>query len=238
MNPLTTASSHDERDRDANVAVLPVGSFEQHGGHLPLATDTYIASAVGQRIAEAYNLFLLPPITLSCSHEHAAFAGSVSLSARTLFDVVRDVAASLESSGVRRLVLVNGHGGNYVLSNIVQESNTSARRMLLFPGREDWAQARQDAGCKTDAHDDMHAGELETSILLNTAPELVRESYSTADATADERPHLLTVGVASYSPSGVIGVPSAASADKGAAILRTLVHRFRFSLEVLLEASS
>ncbi len=124
---VTTATTDDIRALSARVAVLPVGSFEQHGDFLPLTTDTLIASAIARRIADDYSLFLLPPITFSCSHEHTAYPGTVSISARTLIAMIDDIATSLRASGVDRLVIVNGHGGNYVLSNIVQEANTTAR---------------------------------------------------------------------------------------------------------------
>ena len=75
------------------VAVLPVGSFEQHGACLPLATDTLVACAVAREIAAAYPVHLLPPVTISCSHEHAAWPGTVSISSVTLHAVVRDIAA-------------------------------------------------------------------------------------------------------------------------------------------------
>jgi creatinine amidohydrolase len=90
--------------------------------------------------------------------------GTVSISARTLHQVITDAAASLSRSGVHRLVPVSGHGGNHVL---------------------DWTRARQDA-------------RMETSILLETYPEVVRPGNETADHTADERPHLLTLGMSEY----------------------------------------
>src|SRR5215207_6451462 len=121
--PITTATSREERERGARVAVLPVGSFEQHGDFLPLITDTLVAGVIARRLSTEYGLFLLPPVTLSCSHEHTGFAGTVSISAKTLIAVVTDVAESLHRSGIDRLAIVNGHGGNYVLSNIVQQAN-------------------------------------------------------------------------------------------------------------------
>lgn len=75
MDLITTATSSDESERAASVAVLPVGSFEQHGAHLPLVTDTVVACAIAKAVAERYDLFLLPPVTISCSHEHAAWRG-------------------------------------------------------------------------------------------------------------------------------------------------------------------
>ena len=75
MDPLmTTATSRDEQDRAARVAVLPVGSFEQHGDFLPLITDTIVAGVIARRLSTEYGLFLLPPVTLSCSQEHTGFA--------------------------------------------------------------------------------------------------------------------------------------------------------------------
>jgi creatinine amidohydrolase len=236
MDLLTTATSHDERARASTVAVLPVGSFEQHGGHLPLITDTVVACLVAREVAAAYDLFLLPPLTISCSHEHAGFAGTVSISSATLHRVIADIAADLTGSGITRLALVNGHGGNYVLSNIVQEANTTSRRMILFPGRADWDRARTAAGMTSTAHDDMHGGEAETSLLLHAAPEVVREGWQDADHHAPDRPDLLLLGMSGYTPTGIIGYPSAATADKGRAMLSSLTEAFADPLKLLTQS--
>jgi len=208
------------------VAVLPVGSFEQPGPYLPLATDTLVACAIAREIAEAYPVHLLPPVTIACSHEHAAWPGTVSISSVTLHAVVGDIAASLRRSGVEALVLVNAHGGNYVLGNVVQESSARGERMALFPAPEDWETARQRAGVSTSLLTDMHAGEIETSVLLHAHPELVRPGYESADFTADDRRHLLTLGMSAYTDSGVIGRPSLGSAEKGKELLASLVDSF------------
>jgi creatinine amidohydrolase len=230
---ISTATSHDETARAADVAILPIGSFEQHGGHLPLATDTLIAGAIAERIAADYDLLLLPPIAIGASHEHANFKGTVSIRSITLHAVVTDVAASLSQADITKLVIVNGHGGNYVLSNVVQESNVNERRMVLFPRSEDWADARRSAGLVTSNHEDMHGGEAETSILLATAPEVVRPTYRDADFTADERRHLLTLGMRAYSASGVIGRPSLATAEKGRLLLESFSTQFKHHLALL-----
>ena len=205
------------------VAVLPIGSFEQHGAILPLATDTVVACAVADAVAQAYPVLRLPPITISCSHEHAGWPGTVSISATTLAAVVTDIAASLRESGVDRLVLVNGHGGNYVLGNVVQESRGA---MALFPTEVDWLRARAEGGVETGPDLDMHAGELETSLLLHVAPSLVDERYAEHDHVAPDRNLLLTVGMAAYTKSGVVGRPSLATAAKGEAALASLVAAF------------
>src|SRR5918998_2887151 len=100
---ITAATSADEAERGATVALLPVGSFEQHGDHLPLTTDTIIACVIANQLATAYNLLLLPPVTMSCSHEHEGFEGTVSISSRTLITIIDDIQVSLARSGIKHL---------------------------------------------------------------------------------------------------------------------------------------
>jgi creatinine amidohydrolase len=233
MTVFPAATSADERSRAAKVAVLPVGSFEQHGTYLPLVTDTVVACSIAERVATAYGLFLLPPVTISCSHEHSAWPGTVSISHSTLTAIISDVFVSLRRSGVDRLALINGHGGNYVLSNIVQEANVAGPVMTLFPTREDWSAARRAAALESNSHDDMHAGELEVSILRHVAPDLLRPGVEESDHHASDRKLLLLHGMAAYTTSGVIGKPSDASADKGLRVLDSLTAAFREHLEAL-----
>lgn len=225
--PLNTTV--DVRDQQPTVAILPVGSHEQHGPHLPLATDTIIASTVARALSSAYPVLELPPITMSCSHEHAAWPGTVSISAPTLYAVVRDIAESSRRSGIEKLVLINGHGGNYVLSNVVQESAGTA----LFPTEVDWNNARIAGGIETPMVSDMHAGELEVSILLHAHPEVVRADYAQHDHLADDRDHMLTLGLQAYTKSGVVGLPSRATAEKGRDVLASLVTSFAAVLTAL-----
>jgi creatinine amidohydrolase len=220
---LPMATSADERKRASQIAVLPVGSFEQHGEFFPLITDTVVACAIAKALADRYDLFLLPPITISCSQEHAAFAGTVSIRASTLLTIICDISDALIAGGVPKLLIVNGHGGNYALGNAVQELNVGQVRAVLYPSAPHWVKARQEAGLTTNMHDDMHAGELEGSILLNATPSLVREGYRTGDHLSSTRDMLLTLGMEAYTRSGVIGRPSLATERKGADLLASLV---------------
>src|SRR5579863_8307725 len=233
MNLLPTATTSDEKIRGATCAVLPVGSFEQHGDYLPLVTDTVIAAAISGELAGAYPLLQLPPVTISCSHEHSAWPGTVSISSSTLHSMIEDIYCSIANAGLTSLVILNCHGGTYVLANIVQEGGTRGKSMALFPSGRDWADARQSAGLITSNHEDMHAGELETSILLHVHPELVRDGHQTTDWLADDRRHLLTTGMSEYTRCGVIGRPSLASAEKGKAVLASLAKSFASVLEIL-----
>jgi creatinine amidohydrolase len=109
---LPTSTSADERQRNGRAAVLPVGSFEQHGSYLPLITDTAIATTIAAELAAACPLLELPPVTMSCSHEHNAWRGTVSISATTLISLVTDVADSVRRAGMSALIVLKGHGGN------------------------------------------------------------------------------------------------------------------------------
>jgi creatinine amidohydrolase len=108
--------------------------------------------------------------------------------------------------------------------------------MALFPSGADWTDARQSAKLTTSNHEDMHAGELETSILLHVHPELVRDGYQATDWLADDRRHILTTGMGEYTQSGVIGRPSLASAEKGKAVLASLVESFASVLAIIRRA--
>lgn len=239
---LPTTASPDAAVVEPRVAVLPIGAFEQHGPHLPLATDTLVAVAISNAIADVASVRQLPPVTIGCSHEHATFPGTLSISAATLTAIVTDVASSLRGQGIEHLIVVNGHGGNYVLSNVVQQANAERlRSMALYPNRVDWDEARTAAGITTTAHEDMHAGELEASILLAAWPDYIRagwqEAWSDDDHAAAERRHLLTVGMDAYTSTGIIGSPSLATEAKGRQALQTLGQNAVKVVEILTSGS-
>jgi creatinine amidohydrolase len=135
---------------------------------------------------------------------------------------------------------VNGHGGNYVLGNLVQQAAAvqGGIRIGLFPTREDWNEARAAAGMTSDSHEDMHAGELEVSILLAAFPNVVREGWDQDDHTADDRRHLALLGMSAYTKTGVIGRPSLATPEKGRAALDHLVDAAEDGLKILDESSN
>jgi len=109
--------------------------------------------------------------------------------------------------------------------------------MALFPTSSDWRQARHVASLSTDNHVDMHAGELETSILLHALPDVVRPGYDAADHEANDRQHLLTLGMRAYTTNGVLGQPSLASQEKGKALLIAFTDLARAHVDALLVRS-
>src|SRR5690349_11754551 len=103
-----------------DVCILPIGSFEQHGGHLPLSTDILGAEYFARVLAEDLGAALLPALPFGTCMEHTGFRGSVSLRPETLMQVIRDVADEMERQQFRVLVLLNGHGGNFALGPVVR----------------------------------------------------------------------------------------------------------------------
>jgi mycofactocin system creatininase family protein len=201
------------------LLLVPVGSLEQHGPHLPLGTDTMIACAVTRAVAErlhaaSLRVAVAPAVGLGASGEHEDFAGTLSIG----HDALRLLLVELGRSACRwaeGVIFVNGHGGN--VSTLVE-----AVRLLRSEGRSvAWTgTALPDA--------DAHAGRTETSLVAHLAPWSLRADLAVAGATEPVHtlmPRLRAHGVRAVSPNGVLGDPTGASAAEGAALFATLVDR-------------
>lgn len=208
-------STYEEVGGESGTATLlvPVGSTEQHGPHLPLDTDTRVAVAVAERVAAADPaLVVAPAVAFTASGEHEGFPGTVSIGHEALHAVLVELGRSA-CRWARRLVFVNGHGGNLA-------TLPPAVRRLRDEGRDvGWFACAPPRG-------DAHAGRTETSLLLALAPEVVRLDRAVAGATAP-LPELIDAlragGVRAVSPNGVLGDPAGASAEEGRRLLAGLV---------------
>lgn len=213
MEPLRTATWPDVAAADRRVLLLPTGSLEQHGPHLPLATDTLVAEAVAARVhAMRPGTGLAPAIALGASGEHEGFPGTLSIGSDALcgvvVEVVRYAAAEWEA-----VVVLNGHGGNA----------DALRRAADLCRREGRTLAVVHLGL---AGMDAHAGRAETSMLLHLHPDLVRRERASAGAVAPIEqllPILRTGGVRAVSANGVLGDPAGATAEEGARWVERLV---------------
>jgi creatinine amidohydrolase len=232
---LTTAEFH-ELDRARTVALLPVGATEQHGPHLPLSVDSRIAAALVKRVADAlppeFPLSILPMLHFGVSPEHADFPGTLSLSAETMLAVLMDVGRSVAAAGIRKLAILNSHGGQPQLLDIAAQKLRRECRLLVFPlnGYRYWSVERH-FGAEEAAHG-IHGGAAETSIMLAVAEDAVRRGKladfrSLAAEMAKRFKHLRPYGrIASFgwqaqdlNPAGAVGDATRADAAKGEALL-------------------
>lgn len=196
-----------------HIVVLPLGSWEQHGPHLPLHTDTVIVDAVVDAALcdsslNANEFLRAPTLPITASDEHEGFTGGLSSGTEALIASV--VAIARSASWARGICIVNGHGGNIpALAKI-----SSALEYENIPAHV-WSLPSYAGG-------DMHAGHTETSLLLHIAPELVRQDVMEVGATeisAEDMNLMKVSGVKAVSPNGVLGDPRHAHADHGRAVL-------------------
>lgn len=212
--------------RERPVALLSFGAVEEHGPHLPLGTDVLAAAGLASRIAEAAELIELPvmPYGQVWSLEH--FPGSLSVADETLVALVISVASGLERVGVRGLVLLSAHLGNAAALKkavrLLEERAGLPAIALTYPGL---AQVAATVRESPESHPSiMHADELETSILLELAPEAVRMDRAVAEYP--RYPGHFDVAAVRWhevSVSGVFGDPTSATAAKGRTIVEHVV---------------
>jgi len=194
---------------DVPILLVPVGSFEQHGPHLPLDTDTLIAvqlASVAQRRLDIDSM-IGPAITVSASGEHHGFPGTLSIGTDTTAAVLVEIVRSADWA--RGVVFVNGHGGNVDALARAREVFAHEERHVLV-----WSPT-------ASADDDVHAGRTETSVIAHLFPDAVDWERVAAGNTApisDLMSPMRVGGVRAVSESGVLGDPTGASAELGARI--------------------
>lgn len=224
------------------IAVLPVAATEQHGPHLPLKVDSalvdgVISAALPHLAADVPALFL-PTQAVGLSPEHARFAGTLTLKAETTIRLWTDIAESVAATGVKKLVLLNSHGGQVGVMDIVARDLRARLGMLVYSvnwfGLPLLGPQGEDVNALFTAHEHrfgIHAGDIETSMMLALAPELVNMAQaqnfaSTSEARAAQFSILgngksakLGWQMQDYNPHGAVGNAAHASADKGRAVL-------------------
>jgi len=192
--------------------IVPLGSTEQHGPHLPLDTDTRIATAVARMVAEQLGHLLAPAIAYGASGEHQEFPGTVSIGTAALTAVLVEYGRSA-CEWASRVVFLNGHGGNVDALRAATSTLRAERRDVVW--FSSWA-----------AGGDAHAGHTETSLLLHLSPQLVHSDRwvtGNREPLAALLPTLRREGVGAVSSSGVLGDPTTATAEAGARILAGMV---------------
>ncbi|MBV6656928.1 MAG: creatininase family protein [Devosiaceae bacterium] len=217
------------------IAVLPLGAVEQHGPHLPVGTDTAIAdgmvAAVAARLAEEAPVLFLPSLAIGNSTEHTDAPGTLTVSRETLVAQIMAIADGVCRAGVRKLVIVNAHGGN--VGVMVDASHAIRAELGLLCVATNWMRLGLPDGviAPQQRGADIHAGQLETALMLalaaNTVDMSAAQSFPNLQSELGERFELLRaygpIGFgwmgSDLNPSGAVGDASAASADQGRAII-------------------
>ncbi|WP_435196727.1 creatininase family protein [Natronomonas sp. EA1] len=220
---LADSTWTDVRDTDADVALLPVGSTEQHGPHAPLGLDFLAAEAVADAGAEAYvdtygrEALVAPTLPIGIAEEHRAFDGTLWLSPDTFRANIRETVGSLAHHGFSRVVVVNGHGGN--VDALGEVCATISRQDASYAVPFTWFDAIAAEGMG-------HAGKVETALMRHLHPELVHEdrTQEAKDGAADrwgEWLHGVNLAHDSseFTDSGVVGDPTTGSAALGEELL-------------------
>jgi creatinine amidohydrolase len=215
------------------ILVQPIGSVEQHGAHLPLATDLIVPEAVAEAVVASHgdelDLWLLPPLAYSKSDEHAWAPGTVWLSATTMLAVLDDLGRSVAATDARTVVFLNGHGGNTALLGVACRELRRRYDLRTFLASPWLGAERGDPGERGLG---IHAGTDETSLLLHLRPDLV----DMAKAARHVPEHLagnryvrfqgpVTFGwlADDFGPSGVVGDPTRATAARGERLFTSMV---------------
>ena len=227
MDRCTLSPSMDYRNTadeiqalDPTLAIIPVGSIEQHGPHLPVMTDWVIATDLGRRVADATGGFLLPALPISTCREHMGKKGSVWMESTTFYQMMKDIILSLKTQGFKKIAILQCHGGIFAMTPLVRDLNAQYNPELMVANIDIcsiFPLLYQEGIIETNT--ELHAGEIETSLLLTLAPQTVHMDLAVDCVPAVPRSYLSYGSIFRASPSGVWGEPSKATAQKGELIL-------------------
>jgi creatinine amidohydrolase len=224
LDRMTWPEVKAEQERGRDTVVVAFGATEQHGPHLPLATDALLGDHLARIVAERLDAFVGPTVRLGCSEHHLEFPGTLSISENTFHELVSDVVRSLARGGFGRVVLLPTHGGNFLpLAAALEKlgpvpgieiralTDLSALLAIAAVGATEHGVPLGEGG--------IHAGEWETSMLLAINPDLVHPERGEPGYTGDPEAAIgaiFSAGVHTVAENGVIGDPTRASADHGA----------------------
>ncbi len=224
---------------DTTIAILPLASTEQHGPHLPIATDVAIANGMLAELKaqrpEDLDILVLPTQEIGKANEHVFGPGTLSFGPELLIPMWTSIGAKVAEAGVRKLVIVNSHGGNLDIMSIVGRELRVRHQMAVVCTQ--WGRFGHPAGLISEHEQKygIHGGEVETSLMLHFRPELVRMARAQNFVSKAESrskffqpapPHVLSWLAHDLNPDGVVGDASKGTAEKGALICRHQVAGF------------
>jgi creatinine amidohydrolase len=212
-----------EQERGRDTVVIAFGATEQHGPHMPLATDALLGEHLSRMVAESLDAFVAPTVRLGCSEHHLEFPGTLSISDSTFHGIVADLLRSLARGGFARAVLLPTHGGNFgplaaALELLGPVPGLEVRALTDLSTLLTIAQLGAEEHGVPLGEGGLHAGEWETSMMLAIHPELVHPDRGEPGYTGDPQAAVGAIfgaGVHTLASNGVIGDPGRASAEHG-----------------------
>lgn len=236
-----------ERLEQTDIALLPTGAIEQHGPHLPLDVDAFDANYLAHKVAQACSFprpLVLPPVPYGVSYHHQDFKGTLSVSNEALSRFIYDIGMSAARNGIRKLIIINGHGDNApTLNYAAQMINRDAGIFVCVDTGET---SDADIYKLVETHNDIHAGEVETSTTLAVRPELVKMDKATDNTLRFSNRYLdfssensvpWYVRTHKISSNGVMGDATKATAEKGRKIWKIMIAHLVALVEELKELS-
>lgn len=238
---LTTTNAKEQFDA-ADVAVFPIGSTEQHGSHLPLGTDHFVAEAIAHTTADRDDVVVLPMIPVGVSPHHRHFDGTLSTRSHVLEEYVHDILESTASHGCGKIVVVNGHGGN--TDAIRRAAETLRREEIAYVTRWSWSDAV--AEMKEEMFDMVvgHADGSESSVMMYLQDELVdTDAFEEAEAGGPESETwglsvhggTLPFDTIDFTDTGATGYPTDASVDAGEQLFTAASDELHAHIDWLIE---
>jgi creatinine amidohydrolase/Fe(II)-dependent formamide hydrolase-like protein len=223
IDRMTWPEVQAEQARGRGTVVIAFGATEQHGPHLPLATDALLGDHLARLVAERLDAFLAPTMRIGCSEHHLEFPGTLSISEATFHATVADLVRSLARGGFQRVVLIPTHGGNFgplgaAIEQLGPVEGIEVRALTDLGALLRIAQIGVDEHGVPLGEGGIHAGEWETSMLAAIHPELVQLDRGEPGFTGDPQEAIGAIfgaGVHTLAENGVIGDPARSSAEHG-----------------------
>ena len=220
-----TMNEFEEGLKKTRTVIIPFGTTEEHGSHLPLATDIIHVYEMVKEAAKKVDVFIAPPIYYGLCRSTSEHPGTITISGDTFRSLVGDIVRSLYSQNMRNFIIISGHAGGTHMSSLTEVGElllselpeTNIAVVSLFDLIE------KEALAVVETKGDSHAGELETSLILYSKPHLVKESRESSYPQIPD--HFLVRDKRKYWPTGVWGDPTKANAEKGKIVFDVAVNK-------------
>jgi len=237
----------DQRSKGIDTAILPIGSLEQHGPHLPLDIDSYDAEYLVKKTVEKLEPPrppILPTISYGVSDHHMSFPGTVTLNSETLEKMILEIGKSIIEHGFSKLYICNGHGGNEAgINSAAQKLKKESDMMVIIESFQCMMPEKKEL---IESKNDVHAGEFETSAAMANRGKFVDEeaipekdvNFLHPKMEFDHEPNFIfTWKTHELTETGVIGDATKATKEKGEKLWEAAIERFKERLEIVIDLS-